>query len=91
MLPGFLAGAVVSPIWLTVFSKAFSLLVEPNSRLVIGLWSCRNCPDSSPLPPRLWLEHGAEMYFTALPLVAIEFTPTGALLAGADHGGVSDA
>jgi len=91
-LPEFLASAVVPRLWPTVFSKAFLLLLlGPNSPLVISLWLCRGYPDSSQTLPRLWLEHGAEMYFAALPLVAIEFTPTGELLAGADHGGVSDA
>ena len=39
MLPKFLSSMDVSPLWPTVFSKAFSLLLlESNFRLAISLW-----------------------------------------------------
>ena len=52
--------------------KALSLLLlASNFRLVISLWACRSCPNSSHVPPRLRLSYCAEMYFAALPLVAV--------------------
>jgi len=78
--------------WPTVFSKVFSLLLlGSNSPLVISLWLCRNCLDSPHPPPRVWLAHGAEMYFAAQPLLAVQFTPKGAFTARPQYGGLSDA
>jgi len=87
----FLACALAPPRWLIVFSRTVSLLLGQTSRSVIGLWSCRRWPDSLRLAQRREPAHGTEMYYAALPLLAVQFTPKGALPAGVLHGGVSDA